>query len=93
MKRVTAKVEENFKEDPLTEPDKEPNTCLIEAKLEEDIPGWETARVDFHLPAIAAEILESSMAEPNRLTIRTRGQSPLRRGDVITVEVREQNLV
>jgi hypothetical protein len=91
MKRVKAKVRGNFREDPLTEPDGERNTCIIEAKLNDYIPGWETDRVGFHFSPIAAEILESSMAEPNTLTIRTRGQSPLRRGDVITVEVRSKS--
>ena len=38
MKRIVAKVETNRKEDPGSEPGSEPNTWLIEARLEEDIP-------------------------------------------------------
>jgi hypothetical protein len=90
MKRVQAKIEENRKEDPVSEPDKDPNTWLIEAKLEEDIFDWETVRLDFR-PGIEAEVLESSMSEPNRITMRTRGKSPLKKGDAIHVEIREQN--
>ena len=74
----------------MSEPDKEPDTWLIEAKLDEDIFDWETARLDFR-PGIEAEIVESSMPEPNRITVRTRGKSPLKKGDVIQVEIREQN--
>jgi hypothetical protein len=33
MKRVEAKIEENRKEDSASEPDKDPNTWLIEAKV------------------------------------------------------------
>jgi hypothetical protein len=92
MKRLQARVEENFKEDPKSEPDRDPGTWLIEAKLDEEIVDWETVRLDFHIPEIQAEIIESSMSEPNRFTLRTRGKSPLKKGDVINVEIREQNL-
>ena len=91
MKRVEAKIEENRKEDPLSEPDKEPNTWLIEAKLDEDIFDWENVRLDLRSDEIEAEIVESSMSEPNRFTVRTRGESPLKKGDVIHVDIREQN--
>lgn len=92
MKRVDAKIEENRKEDLVSEPDKEPNTWIIEAKLGEDINNWETARLDFRSDEIEAEILErSSMSEPNRFTVRTRGKSPVKKGDVIHVDIREQN--
>jgi hypothetical protein len=90
MKRVQAKVEGNRKEDPESEPDNESNTWLIEAKLEEDIFDWENVRLDFH-SEIEAEILESSMSEPNLFTVRTRGKSPLKKGDVIHLDVRQQN--
>jgi len=90
MKRVQAKVEENRKEDPESEPDKDPNTWLIEAKLEENIPDWENVRLDFR-SEIEAEILETSMSEPNLFTVRTRGRSSLKKGDVIHVDIREQN--
>ena len=31
------------------------------------------------------------MSEPNRFTVRTRGKSPVKKGDVIHVDIREQN--
>jgi hypothetical protein len=43
MKRILAKVEENRREDPSSEPDNEQNTWVIEAKLDEDILNWESA--------------------------------------------------
>ena|SRR5208282_5130749 len=86
MKRVEAKIQENRKEDSLSEPDKDPNTWLIEAKLDEDIVDWETVRLNFRFDEIEAGIVEGSMAEPNRFTVRTHGESPLKRGDVIHVE-------
>ena len=91
MKRVNAKIEENRKEDPASEPDKDSNTWLIDAKLDEDIINWETVRLDFRFDQIEAEIVESSMSEPNRVTVRTRGKSPLKKGDVIHVDIREQS--
>jgi hypothetical protein len=91
MKRVQAKVEENRKEDPGSEPDKDPNTWLIEGKLDEDIINWETVRLDLRFSEIDAEVVESSMPEPNRFTVRTHGESPLRKGDVIHFDIREQN--
>lgn len=90
MRRAEAKVVENLKEDPASEPDQDPNTWLIEAKLEEDILDWETVRLDFRSSEIEAEIIESSMSETNYFTIRTRGKSPLQKGDVIHVDVRDQ---
>jgi hypothetical protein len=91
MKRVQAKIEENRKENPLSEPDRDPNTWLIEAKLDEDIIDWETVRLDFRFDELEAEIVESSMSEPNRFTLRTHGESPLKKGDVIHVDVRKHN--
>jgi hypothetical protein len=90
MRRAEAKVVENLKEDPASEPDQDPNTWLIEAKLEQDILEWETVRLDFRSSEIEAEIIESSMSEPNYFTIRTRDKSPLQKGDVIHVDVRDQ---
>jgi hypothetical protein len=90
MKKVEAKVLENRKEDPETEPDQDPNTWLIEAKLGEDVLEWETARLDLPMSEIEAEIVESTMSEPNRFTARTRGKSPLKKGDIIHVDIREQ---
>ena len=91
MKRVDAKIEENRQEDPGSEPDNEPNTWLIEAKLEEDIPDWESVRLHFESPGIEAEIVESSMSEPNRFIVRTRGESPLKKGDIVHVDIRQQS--
>jgi hypothetical protein len=91
MKRLEAKVVENIKEDPSSEPDQDPNTWLIEANLEEDILDWENVRLAFRSSEIEAEIVESSMSAPDRFTIRTRGKSPLKKGDVIHVDSREQN--
>jgi hypothetical protein len=91
MKRVEAKIVDNRKEDPASEPDQDPNTWLIEAKLGEDIVDWETVRLDFRFSEIDAEIVESSMSEPNRLTVRTHGKSPLQKGDVIHFDIRKQN--
>jgi len=91
MKTVEAKIEENSKEVPESEPDKHQNTWLIEAKLAEHITDWETVQPDFRPGEIEAEIVESSMSESNRMTIRTRGQSLLKKGQVIHVDVRDQN--
>ena len=91
MKRVEAKVIENRKEDPASEPDQDPNTWLIEGKLDEDILDWETVRLDFRFSEIDTEIVESSMSEPNHFTVRTRGKSPLQKDDVIHCDIRNQN--
>jgi hypothetical protein len=91
MKRAEAKILENRKEIPASEPDQNPDTWLLEGKLTEDILDWENVRLDFHSSEIVAEILESSLAEPDRFTIRTHGQSPLKKGDVIHVDVRPQD--
>ena len=91
MKRREAKIEENRKEDPVSAPDKDPNTWLIEAKLDEDVIHWETVRLDFRSEEIEAEIVESSMSEPNRFTVRTHGESRLKKGDVIHLDIWEQN--
>ncbi len=91
MRRVKAKIVENRKEDPASEPDQDPNTWLIEAKLDENILDWKSVRLDFRFSEIDAEILESSMSEANRFTVRTRGKSPLQKDDVIHVDIRNQN--
>jgi hypothetical protein len=91
MRRVEAKIGENRKEDPASEPDQDPNTWLIEAKLDEDILDWETVRLDFRFSEIDAEIVESSMSKPDRFTVRTRGKSPLQKHDVIHVDIWNQN--
>lgn len=91
MKIVRAKIEENRKEDPSSEPDKDPNTWLIEGKFHEGIPYWETAHLDFRASEIEAEIVEGSVSGPTTFTLRTRGKSPLKKGDTIDVDVREEN--
>ena len=91
MRRAEAKIVENRKEDPASEPDQDPNTWLIEAKLDENILDWESVRLDFRFSEIDAEILESSMSEANRFTVRTHGKSPLQKHDVIHVDIRNQN--
>jgi hypothetical protein len=91
MKRAEAKIVANVKESPASEPDEDPDTWLIEAKLDEDIFEWENVRLDFRGSEIKAEIVETAMTEPTRCTVRTRGQSPLKKGDHIHVDIREQN--
>ena len=66
------------------------NTWLIAGKSNEHVANWENVRLDFHFPEIQTEVLETSMSEPNRFTVRTRGESPLQKRDVIPVNVREQ---
>ena len=90
MKRAEAKIVANTKESPASEPDEDPNTWLIEAKLDEDVFEWENVRLDFRGSEIKAEIVETAMTEPTRCTVRTRGQSPLKKGDHIHVDIREQ---
>jgi hypothetical protein len=86
-----AKIEENKKEDPASEPDKARNTWLIVGKFVEDVRNWQTAQLDFRSAEIGAEFVEGSSSGPKTFTVRTRGESPLRRGDVIHVNVREEN--
>ena len=88
MKRVEAKILENEPEDPRTEPDQEPNTWLIQGKLSEDVLDWENVRLDFVSSEIEAEIIESSLSDPDRFTIRTSGKSPLKKGDLVRVDIR-----
>jgi hypothetical protein len=88
MKRLEAKILENESEDPRTEPDQEPNTWLIQGKLSEDILDWENAQLDFQSSEIEAEIIESSLSDPSRFTIRTSGRSPLKKGDQVHVDIR-----
>jgi hypothetical protein len=91
MKIYEAKIEENRKEDPASEPDKDRNTWLIVGKFVENVPNWETAHLNFHSAEIGAEFIEGSSSGPKTFTVRTRGESPLRRGDVIHVKVREED--
>lgn len=88
MKRLEAEILENEPEDPRTEPDQEPNTWLIQGKLSEDILNWENAQLDFQSAEIETEIIESSLSNPTRFTIRTSGRSPLKKGDQVHVNIR-----
>ena len=54
MKIIEAKIVENRKEDPASEPDQDPNTWLIEAKLGVHVLDWETVRLDFRFSEIEA---------------------------------------
>jgi hypothetical protein len=60
MKRVEAKIVENRKEDPASEPDQDPNTWLIEAKLDQDILDWQSVRLDLRSSEIDAEIVDEA---------------------------------
>jgi hypothetical protein len=91
MKIVRATIIGNSKEDPASEPDHDPNTWLLEAKLEMRILDWEIVQLDFRSSEIKAEVVESSMSKPNHLTIRTRGKSPLQKSDSIHVDIRRPN--
>ena len=91
MRKVEAKIVENRKEDPASEPDQDQNTWLVEGKLDEDILDWESVRLDFRFSEIDAEIVEGSMSKPDRFTVRTRAKSPLQKHDVIHVDIRNQN--
>ncbi|MGA8657676.1 MAG: hypothetical protein WB586_16145 [Chthoniobacterales bacterium] len=91
MKIYEAKIEENRKEDPASEPNEDQNTWLIVGKFVEDVPNWETAQLDFHSAEIGAEFIEGSSSGPKTFTVRTRGESLLRKGDVIHINVREEN--
>jgi hypothetical protein len=91
MKIIRATIVGNSKEDPASEPDHDPNTWLLEAKLEVWIPDWEIVHLDFRSSEIKADVVESSMSKPNHLTIRTRGKSPLQKSDSIHVDLRRPN--
>ncbi|MFY9983667.1 MAG: hypothetical protein WAM44_08015 [Chthoniobacterales bacterium] len=88
MKRLEAEILENEPEDPRTEPDQQPNTWLIQGKLSEDVLNWENVQLDFQSAEIETEIIESSLSNPTRFTIRTSGRSPLKKGDQVHVNIR-----
>jgi hypothetical protein len=89
MKILNAKVVESRKEEPGTEPDRRPDTWLIEGKLEHDLMGWENMKIDVPAPEIGAEIVETTMADAKRFTIRTRGEPKVHKGSRFAVAVRE----
>ena len=89
MKILEAKVVENQKEDPESEPDQRSDTWLIQAKLEQDLVGWEGVRVDVRASDIGAEVMEANMAGAKQMTIRTRGKPRLEKGSTFPVTVRD----
>jgi hypothetical protein len=89
MKILNAKVVESRKEEPGTEPDRRADTWLIEGKLEQDIMGWENMKIDVPAPEVGAEIVETTMADAKRFTIRTRGEPKVHKGSRLAVTVRE----
>jgi hypothetical protein len=89
MKILNAKVVESRKEEPGTEPDRRADTWLIEGKLEHDLMGWENMKIDVPAPEVGAEIVETTMADAKRFTIRTRGEPKVHKGSRLAVTVRE----
>jgi hypothetical protein len=68
----------------------DPNTWLVAAKLDEDIPDWKACD-STGFSEIDAEIVKSSMSKPDRFTVRTRAKSPLQKDDVIHCDIRNRN--
>ena len=93
MKILEAKVVDKQKEDSGAEPDHRSDTWIFQAKLEADLLGWEDSRVDVRASEVGAEIIEISMADAKRFTVRTRAEPKLKKGDVFQVAVREQQRV
>jgi hypothetical protein len=89
MKILEAKVVASRKEEAGTEPDHRTDTWLVEAKLEGDLVGWENMRIDVRAPEIGAEIVEITMADAKRFTVRTRGEPKIHKGSTFAVVVRE----
>ena len=89
MKILNAKVVETRKEEPGTEPDLRADTWLIEGKLEQDLMGWEGMKIDVRAPEIGAEIVETTMSDAKRFTIRTRGEPKVHKGNTFAVAARE----
>jgi hypothetical protein len=89
MKILNAKVVESRKEEARTEPDHRVDTWLLEGKLEQDVMGWEGMKIDVPAPEIGAEIIESTMSDAKRFTIRTRGEPKVHKGNQFAVTVRE----
>ena len=89
MKVLSAKVVESRKEEPGTEPDHRTDTWLIEAKLEQDIMGWENMKIEVPTPEIGAEIVETTIADAKHFTIRTQGEPKVRTGSTFAVALRE----
>ncbi|MBV8214211.1 MAG: hypothetical protein JOZ08_13430 [Verrucomicrobia bacterium] len=89
MKILQAKVVENRKEEAGTEPDQRKDTWLLEAKLESGLIGWENMRIDVRAYEIGAEIVEATMADAKRFTVRTNGEPKIHKGATFAVALRE----
>jgi hypothetical protein len=89
MKVLSAKVVESRKEEPGTEPDHRTDTWLIEAKLEQDLMGWENMKIEVPASEIGAEIVETAIADAQHFTLRTRGEPKVHKSSVFAVAVRE----
>jgi hypothetical protein len=57
-------------------------------KLSSSARPEKRAQLHFQAPGVEAQIVEVSMTEPDKFIVRTRGQSPLKKGDVIVVDIR-----
>jgi hypothetical protein len=93
MKIYEAKIEENRKEGSSVGARQSLERLAIVGKFVEDVSNWETAQLDFYCAEIRAEFIEGSSSGPKTFTVRTCGESPLQKGDVIHVNVREENRV
>jgi len=89
MKILNAKITESRKEEPGTEPDRRADTWLLQAKLEQDLMGWENMKIDVPAGEIGAEIIETTMADAKHFTMRTRGEPKVHKGTSLAVAVRE----
>ena len=89
MKILQAKVVESRKEEASAEPDRRTDTWLVEARLENELMGWENMRMDVRAPEIGAEIVEATMAYAKRFTIRACGEPKVHKGSKFGVAVRE----
>jgi hypothetical protein len=89
MKIINARVVESRKEEPGTEPDRQADTWLVEGELESDLMGWEDMKIDVPAPKFGAEIVETTMADAKRFTIRTRGEPKVHKGSRFAMAVRE----
>jgi hypothetical protein len=89
MKVLNAKVLESRREEPGTEPDDLTNTWLIEAKLEQDLMGWDKLKIEVPATEIGAEIVETTIADAQHFTVRTQGEPKVRTGSTFAVALRE----
>jgi hypothetical protein len=90
MKVLEAKVVDNRKEDPGSEPDHRTDTWIIEAKLETDLLDWAGSRIDVRPSEIGAEIIEATLTDAKRFVVRTRHEPKLKKGDAFQAAIREE---